>query len=980
LGDAVNLSARLMQAAQSGQTLANGEFRRKSGASFVWEELPSIHVKGKTEPVELHKLVRIRSRRIGFSFESRFPLPPIGREEIFAALLSKADGLFSQATASDLTRKGQILVLTGEAGMGKSHLAAHFIRRLGEQRSRIAIGVCQSVTRGAAYAPWRQIFHSLLNLQDGSEDETIERLKATLQEYAGWELRLPLLGDLLALPIPDNPTTAAMDSNLREASLFSLLVEMLQTWSGVVPVILVIDNAQWMDEASVALLQTLAQQVCDTAPVLILLVRRPNQIGEESTFSDLASFPYYTEFTVSQMSPDEIAALSARILDAPPSSLLLQIIQQMSRGNPFYVGELLNAMRAGGQIQHEKEEWQVSEDLLNVLRRADYLVQTGGQWQLRPHSDFSSIKLGIPDSIQGLILAHLDRLPETHKMTLKVSSVIGYTIDLELLTLSHPEKKTKPEIEAEAAFMENEDVLQSEAAANKLYAFMHHTTQEVAYETLLFSQRQQLHRAVAEALIKHQPESIAQIAYHAYAGEVWNLSLQYNLRAGAQARQLHATQQGIDFYQKALQSAQHLPDDQSLQERTQIHLALGELYISTGQYEPATEHLALAIELAKAQGDSETQAQACRWYGRAYERQGDYAQALSWLENGFSALSGSTSLEEAELSLVAGLINVRQGNYAKALELCERSLQVGTTLSDIAVQARTYNLLGIVDLRRNSGSAIEKFEQSLRQYEEIGNVYGQATCHNLIANGYFAKGDLTLADLHYRQSLDMFIQIGHVYNQVLANNNLGGIAVRQGRLDAALGYYQQGLRQLQQIQGSLYVFSWLHLNMGNTLLQRNELDSAAMELQQALDYVDRTQARDILPELYGLFAELHWRQNDLEAAERHGLRSIEVAQELTMPREEGHNLRIMGEIALTRGELPRAQEYLQSSLQILREADDDYECARTQLALSQLLLAQHKYEDGLKTLDQCSEIFERLQASFDLRRVKSIRERFPKMS
>ena len=111
-------------------------------------------------------------------------------------------------------------------------------------------------------------------------------------------------------------------------------------------------------------------------------------------------------------------------------------------------------------------------------------------------------------------------------------------------------------------------------------------------------------------------------------------------------------------------------------------------------------------------------------------------------------------------------------------------------------------------------------------------MYGQATCHNLIANGYFAKGELSLADLHYRQSLDMFIQIGHVYNQVLGNNNLGGIAVRQGRLDAALGYYQQALRQLQQIHGSLWVFTWLHLNMGNTLIQRNELDAAAMELNR----------------------------------------------------------------------------------------------------------------------------------------------------
>ena len=839
--------------------------------------------------------------------------------------------------------------------------------------------MCQSVTRSSTYAPWRQIFNSLLDLGDISEGEAIDRLTSNLQnDRPGWALRLPLLGDLLGLPIPDNPTTAAMDSTLRQSSLFSLLVEMLQTWSRSKPLVLVVDNAQWMDEVSQSLLQVLAQQVCGTAPVLILLALRPSQTGDKPLLAGLVSLSNYAEFPLPEMNTTEVAGVVERILGSPPARLLLEIIQRMARGNPFYVRELLSAMQASGQIvQSENGEWHLSDHLLQVVRRANFVVQVDGHWQLRADADFSTVKLGIPDSIHGLILSHLDRLPETHKMSLKVSSVIGYTIDLELLTLSHPEGKTKPEIEAEAAFMESEDVMQREVSAKQLYAFMHHTTQEVAYDTLLFAQRQQLHRAVAEALVKQQPEATTQIAYHAYAGEVWAISLAYNLLAGAQARQLHATQQGIDFYQKALGSSQHLLEEETIWERMQIHLALGELYVSTGQYEEAGEHLQTAIELAKAQDNAEAHAQACRWYGRAFEQQGEYGKALTWLDNGFTALNGSSSLEEAELSLLAGLINVRQGNYDKAFELCERSLQVGTLLNDIAVQARTYNLLGILDLRRSSGSAIEKFEESLRQYERIGNVYGQATCHNLIANGYFAKGELSLADLHYRQSLDMFIQIGHVYNQVLGNNNLGGIAVRQGRLAAALGYYQQALRQLEQIKGSLWVFGALHQNIGNTLLQRSDLDAASVELQQALDYFNQANVRDLLPELYGQFAELYWRRNELDAADREGRRSIELARELTMPREEGHNLRIMGEIALSRGEIGQAEEYLQSSYVILREADDEYECARTQLTLSQLYLLQNKYEDGLKILDQCSAIFERLQAGLDLMTVQSVRARFP---
>ena len=181
----------------------------------------------------------------------------------------------------------------------------------------------------------------------------------------GWALRLPLLGDLLGLPIPDNSTTAALDSTLRQASLFSLLVEMLQTWSKSKPLVLVVDNAQWMDEASRSLLQTVAQQVSGTAPVLIMLALRPSQSGDRPMFAELASLSNYSEFALPQMTATEISAVAERILGAPPNRLLMDIIQRMAHGNPFFVGELLSAMRAGGQIVQSKDGiWWVSYDLL----------------------------------------------------------------------------------------------------------------------------------------------------------------------------------------------------------------------------------------------------------------------------------------------------------------------------------------------------------------------------------------------------------------------------------------------------------------------------------------------------------------------------------------------------------------------------------------------------------------------------------------
>ena len=962
LGDSVNLSARLMQAAPPGQILVSDEACARASERFIWEDLPAIRVKGKSEPIALRRLLRARQRRSGVSLETLYPQTPIGRE----TTLTKLDACLTQLLAG----QGQVVRLVGDAGTGKSHLAAHFIRKALAQGVRFTLGVSQSVTRSATYTPWRQVFFTLLDLEDSDEADTLARLtQLATTDHPAWALRLPLLGDLLGLPIPDNPTTAAMDSDLRQKTLFSLLVEMLQFFAQEQPLLIALENAHWMDEASQALTQTLTQQAAGTAPILILLIHRLPMLGETQLLPGLIHLPNLVELPLGEMSAAEVAALMQRQLGGPPSPLLLDLVQRMARGNPFFVSELLSAMQQGEQLTLAEEAgmWRIAGSLFDVLRRADFIQQADGQWHLKIDAELSEVKLGLPDSIHGLVLSRLDRLPEAHKLTLKVSSVVGHSIDLALVARAHPEESDVPTLASEVQYMESEELVREEIPEEYIYAFRHHVTQEVTYETLLYTQRQQLHRAVAQALADQQPEAIPQIAHHAFLGQIWPLALQYNLLAGQQARRLHATQQGIDFLQKALSSAQHLPEADTARDRTQIHLALGELYVSTGQYAEAGETLLAAIDLAHAQGDHDAEAQSCRWYGRAYEQQGEYAEALTWLDKGFAALNGSPSLEKAELSLLAGLINARQGNFARARELCDRGMQVGVALNDIAVQARTYNLLGgIIELRSDSSRAIERCQESLRQYEQIGNVYGQATSHNLIANGYFARGELSLADGHYRQSLDLFTQIGHVYNQVLVNNNLGGIAIKQGRLEAALGYYQQATRQLTQIGGSLWVLGALHLNIGNTLIQRAELDAAAIELQRALDYFEQGQVRDLLPELYGLFAELHLRQNDLDSAEDYGQRSLELARELETPREEGYTLRIVGEIELARARLPEAERYFQASYMLLSKAGDNYERARTQLALVRLYAATDRAELARSGVAQAAEVFTRLGAQLDL--------------
>jgi predicted ATPase/class 3 adenylate cyclase len=975
MGNETNMAARLMAKAEAGQILVSEQVVAAAERHYHFHDLGQIQVKGRDEPMPVWD---VAGRRAGASGEwALFAEPVVGRQ----VALTQLDA----ALKAVLAGQGRVVRLTGEAGMGKSHVAAQFSHEAVDEGLNLVLGACQSITRSVAYHPWRQIFRTLLDLDQEavSEEEAVADLTRYVEEHHPvWLLRLPLLGDLLALPLPDNPTTAAFDPGLRQKTLISLAVEMVQTWAQERPLLLVVENAHWLDEASLALTQALAQQALGTQPILLLLVYRPGMLGDEPLLPGLEESSHLAAVELPEMPEDEMNSLVHNRLGGPPSRLLLSVIQIMARGNPFFVLELVDSMNRSDQLARQEDgAWNVGAEIVSALQGANYLFQLEGEWDLRPDANLSALNIGLPDSIHGIILSRLDRLPESHKITLKVSSVIGRYFDLNLLAESHPEDKELEALRDEAEHMEAEQVVHEELRARTTYAFRHHTTHEVAYETLLYTQRQQLHQAVAQALVELEAEAIPQIAHHAFLGQVWPLALQYNLQAGQLAQQLYANQQGIEFYRKALQSATELPESDTTEQRLAIQLALGELLVSTGQYDEAGEQLAQALSLADAQGDLEAQARACRWFGRSHELRGEYPAAVDWLDRGLATLDGQTSSEGAEILLIAGLIQLRQGEYDTTLELCRRSLRLADSLTDAAVRARTYNLMGIVDRRRGeSEAAVNRFRQSLAQYEHLHNVYGQATSHNLIANGLFAQGHWTESDQHYRQSLNLFTQLGDSYNQVLVNNNLGGIALKQGRLEAALGYYERAVRQLEQSGGSQWVLGALQMNTANTLIQRGELEAATGRLLMAEDYFERAQLRDLLPELYALSAELALRQGHPDEARSHGRRSLDLARELEMPPEEGHTLRLMGEIAQAQQQFEQAEQQLQAADAILTDAGDEYEIARARLSLARLYAAQEQTEPALAALTSAEEIFQRLGAALDLEQIQTLRQELRSMA
>lgn len=978
MGNEVNMAARLMGKAAPGQILVRRRVAEEARA-FQFRQLGLITVKGGAEPIPVAELVGRQQTQMLQS--TQFDQPLVGRDNELAQLDRLLDSV--------LAGRGQLVTVQGPTGIGKSHLLAAFQQSAVANGFQVAVGASQHIFQSTTYYPWQQIMRQIFGVKSNpaeqsgevTESARVEAIEdALVQINPDWDIRVPLLGDLLGLSIPDNPTTAAFDPKQRQQSLFAFLAEVLRTWSRSQPLVLVFENAHWMDDTSGELFEAVAKGIADVPVMIVTVVRSVAETGATThTPATIGKLDNHHLLKLAELAQGDVEQLIENLLGGPLSLLGTLLIAAKAQGNPFFTRELVDALRESNQIVQIDGKWMLSDAMVETMRKANVLIQEEGAWVLAQAADLSTINLGIPDSVHGVILARLDRLPDSHKPTIKVASVIGYSFELGLVAQVHPSSPPRGALHDQAVTLEERDFIFQDWQAHDspdqtVYTFRQQATQEVSYETLLFTQRRELHCKLAELLERQTPEAVGQIAYHAYLGEDWPRALRYHLLAGAQDKQLFANLQSIDHYRKALTSADHLPPQDTLAQRQQIHADLGELLLTIGRNDEGQEHLLSALALAEELDNPEAQAYVCRWMARAFEVRGQYPPALEWIDRGLAILGDKLTPAALELRLIAGLIFSRRGDYKQASQQALASMLAAEEINAPSIVARAHNLLGLIDRSRGrTPEAAAHFEEALALYREIGNLQGQAQAHNSLANVYFDMGQWTEADRFYRQAGQTFSQLGNVYNRVLVDNNLGGIALNQGRLDEALHFYQRALDALVQIGGSLWVMGALHMNLGATHIRRQEPVLAFAHLRDSQNLFEQANVRDLLPEMYRRLAEAYLAEGDFAGAREEAARSLAIAEELAVPGEQGLTWRVMGVIAATEGRLDEAETNLERAISLLSEVGDNYGLACTQLSLARLQNEQRRES----LLRECLPVFEQLGAAIELEQAHALMGTLP---
>jgi len=768
IGDAVNMAARLMQNAPLGEVLVNQNVRKATMDNFAWEELPPLLVKGKSQLVTVFRLIATQERPGIRLHEPKYALPMVGRAAELALIEQKLD--------MALHGHGQIVGITAEAGMGKSRLMAEVIR-LARGRNVLGYGgECQSYGTSTSYLVWQNIWGGFFNLDPAwSMAAQIESLEGQLSQINPSLLpRLPLLGAVLNLQIPDSELTGSFDAKLRKESLESLLIDCVRKRARTMPLLLILEDFHWIDPLSHDLLEVVGRAIA-YLPVMIVLAYRPPQLNRLLAPRVNHLF-YFTEISLTDLPAEEIEKLVSFKLgqiygeQAKLPRALIEKIRHRTEGNPFYIEELLNYL-------HDRD--------------------------IDPQQPEALEQIDLPDSLYSLILSRIDQLSENQKTLLKVASVIGRLFRAAMLWSVYNQFGDLERVQSDLDALSALDLTPLDTPEPELvYLFKHILTQEVAYETLSFATRALIHDQIGQYIENVYPEGLDQyidlLAFHFERSENRPKKQEYLLKAAEAAQEDYANAAAITYYQRVLHL---LPEAQ----RVVGLLKLGQVFELVGEWENAEEINREAERLASLLNDALSHAQAQRALGWLLRKRGEYSAAEERLvraREGYQGLSDSAGVSNVLADI--GEIYRLQGKYAEARAYYDESLRLAADIADprLRQKARAHTLKGagtVATWQGDYATARELNQESLALRRELGDTPGVATLLNNLGIIARFQSDLTSARQMNEESLALFREMGDRWAVGQLLNNQACVASDQGEYAEARSLLQESLLIRRQL-------------------------------------------------------------------------------------------------------------------------------------------------------------------------------------
>lgn len=838
IGDEVNLAARLMQYAVPGQVILSKRVTKRLDTRFSYKALGGLQFKGKQDPIPVFELLEQQTDsfpiRNEYDQDYKFQTSPIGRIAERSFLTVHLWNLFMKQGSST------ILIL-GEAGIGKSRLVEDLLHDATALNLTHFTGTGDAIEKLTPYHAWRTVFIQLFKLDPHTDTHAqtqyvLDQLKAEpdLLQLA------PLLNPVLSFDLPDNDLTSQMVGQVRADNTQRLLTRLLQKAANENPVVVIMEDAHWLDSASWALLLAVKQSV---EPVLQIISSRPLTEPIPLAYRQLIDKPDIQLLQLEPLPSEDIDSLICSQLGVITLPLPVRsLIREKAEGHPFFSEELAYALRDSGLIMIEENECRIA-----------------------PNVDFRTVTM--PDTVQGVITSRIDRLPPAHQLTLKTASVVGRVFAYRLLRDIHPLENDRSLLQSYLGELEQLDMTLLETPEPDLaYFFKHAITQEVAYNLMLFAQRRDLHRLVAEWYERTYAEDLSPyyslLAYHWDKAEASVKSIEYQAKAGEQAHRTGAYREAVDFFSRAEELGLQTGGQIDPVERAHWHRLMGEAFMGMGAVTEARLHYEQGLALLKAPmpasvpslGIGISAGMACQFLHRM-------------LPNFFLGKTRDPHINREVSRLYVKIAEIDYFRNATVLMMYEgiSNLNVAENLGPSLELAGAYATMGLIcgfiPIRRLAEKYMGLSRATIEagnQPSEIGEIYEYFGIYQSGA------GRMKEAKDAFQYAVDVFERIG---DKRLWEENatlLSMVLIPQGEIDQSARLREQCYRVSME-RGSTSTQGWALLGQAEIAILRGQLGPAIDCLEKARPLAEEIGVGEKIWH-QGLLARAYWRKGRHELA------------------------------------------------------------------------------------------------------------------
>jgi class 3 adenylate cyclase/tetratricopeptide (TPR) repeat protein len=902
VGQTTHLAARMEQAARPGTIFAAGSTVSLVEGYVLTRSLGPLPIKGREAPLEVFEIVgaepvRSRVQAAAARGLTRF----VGRQKELAELRAA----FERAGGG----QGQVVTLVGKPGVGKSRLAYEFVHASPVGDWLVLQTAAASYGKSVPYLPVVDLLKSYFEIQARDDAEAIQgKIRGRLDPRLHDALE-PLLALVEALP--GKSPFRSLDPPERRERTLDAVGRLFLREARVRPVLLVVDNLEWADSETLAVLDTLVQRL-GTERVMLVGTHRPEY---QPAWADRGHHVSVAIETLPPVDADEL--LVSFLGDAAELEPLKRLLVERTGSNPLFLEESLRTLVETGGLAGERGAYRLAKPLASIE---------------------------IPPTVQAIIAARIDRLAPEDKRLLQTAAVLGRQCPHALLAaiagLAEEELQGGLHRLQRAEFLD-----QVGTFPDVEYVFAHALTQDVAYTTLLHEQRRGLHAAIVGAVEKLYArrivEQVERLAHHAFHGEAWSKAVDYSQLAGLKAMQRAANQEAVVYFEQALRALDHFPESPHRTElAVDLRLDLRPALLQLGRLDDVLTVSREAEALAEELGDEQRLARVYVYLINYHYLKGEPHLAIEYGERCFAIAErrGDRALESLA-GRYAGLPAHAQGDYRKAEAILGRNLEAldGSERAEVLAYVTSAAWIAFALIERGEFELARTYlDLAQRTADETRHAYSQAIALTLAGLASMRRGALEQAIPPLERSLETSREKHLAVWQPIPSSILGLTFALLGRKDEGLELLEAGVRLTRNLGIQAYLSLWTaHLAEG--LLLAGQREQAREVAERAIDLAfshgepgHQAWALRILGEILSRDEPL-----DLDRAEASYRMALDLAEDLGMRPLLAHCQLGLARIYRARGDREKAEDHLTAATADFWQMDMRY----------WLRLAEHELTD-----------------------------------